>query len=192
MTSHLESCKAGSQERLNQLRRVWKWMKDAPQDHTAIFGGDTNLRDWEVVYDTNMCLPWCSQNQNSILCQNAMCQFLLRVYYDRWRSSGGCRMVSLMCGRCWENQRKADTPGTHPSMITMTFLILYACDSTECSSEQLQRMSNCSQKAWPWLVWRSWSVTISSAITGASFVLSNLEHQKSNIANMHFIIRMGC
>ncbi|XP_058603307.1 tyrosyl-DNA phosphodiesterase 2 [Onychostoma macrolepis] len=48
MTSHLESCKASSQERLNQLRRVWKWMKEAPQDHTVIFGGDTNLRDWEV------------------------------------------------------------------------------------------------------------------------------------------------
>ncbi|XP_042597347.1 tyrosyl-DNA phosphodiesterase 2 [Cyprinus carpio] len=48
MTSHLESCKESSQERLNQLRRVWKWMKEAPQDHTVIFGGDTNLRDWEV------------------------------------------------------------------------------------------------------------------------------------------------
>ncbi|XP_056126839.1 tyrosyl-DNA phosphodiesterase 2 isoform X2 [Rhinichthys klamathensis goyatoka] len=48
MTSHLESCKTGSQERLNQLRRVWKWMKEAPEDHSVIFGGDTNLRDWEV------------------------------------------------------------------------------------------------------------------------------------------------
>lgn len=48
MTSHLESCKTGSQERLNQLRRVWKWMKETPEDHTVIFGGDTNLRDWEV------------------------------------------------------------------------------------------------------------------------------------------------
>ncbi|XP_057196176.1 tyrosyl-DNA phosphodiesterase 2 isoform X2 [Triplophysa rosa] len=48
MTSHLESCKANSQERLNQLRRVWKWTKEAPLDHTVIFGGDTNLRDWEV------------------------------------------------------------------------------------------------------------------------------------------------
>ncbi|XP_067304331.1 tyrosyl-DNA phosphodiesterase 2 [Pseudorasbora parva] len=48
MTSHLESCKTGSQERLNQLRRVWKWMKEAPGDHSVIFGGDTNLRDWEV------------------------------------------------------------------------------------------------------------------------------------------------
>ncbi|XP_076827683.1 tyrosyl-DNA phosphodiesterase 2 isoform X2 [Brachyhypopomus gauderio] len=49
MTSHLESSKPNSQERLNQLRRVWKWMKEAPDNHTVIFGGDTNLRDWEVT-----------------------------------------------------------------------------------------------------------------------------------------------
>ncbi|KAA0703516.1 Purine nucleoside phosphorylase [Triplophysa tibetana] len=48
LLSHLGNCKANSQERLNQLRRVWKWMKEAPLDHTVIFGGDTNLRDWEV------------------------------------------------------------------------------------------------------------------------------------------------
>ncbi|KAL4617095.1 hypothetical protein GN956_G21837 [Arapaima gigas] len=48
MTSHLESCKASSQERLNQLRRVWKRMREAPDNVTVIFGGDTNLRDWEV------------------------------------------------------------------------------------------------------------------------------------------------
>uniref|UniRef100_A0A8C1IJB0 Tyrosyl-DNA phosphodiesterase 2a n=1 Tax=Cyprinus carpio TaxID=7962 RepID=A0A8C1IJB0_CYPCA len=48
ITSHLES----SQGRLNQLRKVWKQIKEAPEDHTVIFGGDTNLRDWEVVHDT--------------------------------------------------------------------------------------------------------------------------------------------
>ncbi|KPP59592.1 hypothetical protein Z043_122472 [Scleropages formosus] len=48
MTSHLESCRANSQERLNQLRRMWKRMKEAPDNVTVIFGGDTNLRDWEV------------------------------------------------------------------------------------------------------------------------------------------------
>ncbi|XP_030639000.1 tyrosyl-DNA phosphodiesterase 2 [Chanos chanos] len=48
MTSHLESCKASSQERMNQLRRVWKRMREAPDDQTVIFGGDTNLRDKEV------------------------------------------------------------------------------------------------------------------------------------------------
>ncbi|XP_060778301.1 tyrosyl-DNA phosphodiesterase 2 [Neoarius graeffei] len=48
MTSHLESLKASSQERLNQLRRVWKRMREAPDSQTVIFGGDTNLRDWEM------------------------------------------------------------------------------------------------------------------------------------------------
>ncbi|KAG7336238.1 hypothetical protein KOW79_000931 [Hemibagrus wyckioides] len=48
MTSHLESMKANSQERLNQLRRVWKRMREAPDSQTVIFGGDTNVRDWEV------------------------------------------------------------------------------------------------------------------------------------------------
>uniref|UniRef100_A0A8B9H1S7 Tyrosyl-DNA phosphodiesterase 2 n=1 Tax=Astyanax mexicanus TaxID=7994 RepID=A0A8B9H1S7_ASTMX len=48
MTSHLESLKTSSQERCNQLRRVWKRMKEAPDGQTVIFGGDTNLRDWEV------------------------------------------------------------------------------------------------------------------------------------------------
>ncbi|XP_036394989.1 tyrosyl-DNA phosphodiesterase 2 [Megalops cyprinoides] len=48
MTSHLESCKESSQERLNQLRRVWKRMREADESLTVIFGGDTNLRDWEV------------------------------------------------------------------------------------------------------------------------------------------------
>ncbi|KAL7886970.1 hypothetical protein AOLI_G00046910 [Acnodon oligacanthus] len=48
MTSHLESLKISSQERLNQLRRVWKRMKEAADGQTVIFGGDTNLRDWEV------------------------------------------------------------------------------------------------------------------------------------------------
>ncbi|XP_041961728.1 tyrosyl-DNA phosphodiesterase 2 isoform X1 [Alosa sapidissima] len=48
MTSHLESCKDNSQERMNQLRRVWKRMREAPEDHTVIFGGDTNLRDREI------------------------------------------------------------------------------------------------------------------------------------------------
>ncbi|XP_012678305.2 tyrosyl-DNA phosphodiesterase 2 isoform X1 [Clupea harengus] len=50
MTSHLESGKASSQERMNQLRRVWKRMREAPDDHAVIFGGDSNLRDREVKW----------------------------------------------------------------------------------------------------------------------------------------------
>ncbi|XP_065326939.1 tyrosyl-DNA phosphodiesterase 2-like [Pelmatolapia mariae] len=48
MTSHLESFKACSKERMNQLHVV-KWrFKHAPDDVTVVFGGDTNLRDAEV------------------------------------------------------------------------------------------------------------------------------------------------
>uniref|UniRef100_W5MF67 Tyrosyl-DNA phosphodiesterase 2 n=2 Tax=Lepisosteus oculatus TaxID=7918 RepID=W5MF67_LEPOC len=49
MTSHLESCKEHSQERMNQLRKVWEKMREAPANVTVIFGGDTNLRDHEVA-----------------------------------------------------------------------------------------------------------------------------------------------
>ncbi|XP_016126298.1 tyrosyl-DNA phosphodiesterase 2 [Sinocyclocheilus grahami] len=49
MTSHLESCKNQSEERMKQLRLVFQKMKEAPEDATVIFAGDTNLRDSEVV-----------------------------------------------------------------------------------------------------------------------------------------------
>ncbi|OCT74530.1 hypothetical protein XELAEV_18033513mg [Xenopus laevis] len=49
MTSHLESTKDHSKERLKQLDTVLKKMMDAPPSATVIFGGDTNLRDQEVA-----------------------------------------------------------------------------------------------------------------------------------------------
>ncbi|XP_048057271.1 tyrosyl-DNA phosphodiesterase 2 [Megalobrama amblycephala] len=49
MTSHLESCKNQSEERMKQLRVIFQKMKEAPEDSTVIFAGDTNLRDTEVV-----------------------------------------------------------------------------------------------------------------------------------------------
>uniref|UniRef100_UPI00398EC545 tyrosyl-DNA phosphodiesterase 2 n=1 Tax=Pristiophorus japonicus TaxID=55135 RepID=UPI00398EC545 len=49
MTSHLESTKTHSQERLKQLKIVLKKIKEAPECATVIFGGDTNLRDQEVT-----------------------------------------------------------------------------------------------------------------------------------------------
>ncbi|KAJ8402992.1 hypothetical protein AAFF_G00359080 [Aldrovandia affinis] len=49
MTSHFESCKAQAQERMTQLKIVLKRMREAPDNVTVIFGGDTNLRDTEVV-----------------------------------------------------------------------------------------------------------------------------------------------
>ncbi|XP_023675880.1 tyrosyl-DNA phosphodiesterase 2 isoform X1 [Paramormyrops kingsleyae] len=49
MTSHLESCKEQAQERMNQLRVVLRRMKEAPDNVSVVFGGDTNLRDPEVL-----------------------------------------------------------------------------------------------------------------------------------------------
>ncbi|XP_025072200.1 tyrosyl-DNA phosphodiesterase 2 [Alligator sinensis] len=49
MTSHLESTKDHSEERINQLKLVLKTMQEAPESSTVIFGGDTNLRDREVT-----------------------------------------------------------------------------------------------------------------------------------------------
>ncbi|KAJ8267583.1 hypothetical protein COCON_G00127550 [Conger conger] len=49
MTSHFESCKAQAQERMTQLKTVFKKMREAPDNITVLFGGDTNLRDTEVT-----------------------------------------------------------------------------------------------------------------------------------------------
>ncbi|XP_007948059.2 tyrosyl-DNA phosphodiesterase 2 [Orycteropus afer afer] len=49
MTSHLESTKGHAEERINQLKVVLKKMQEAPESATAIFAGDTNLRDQEVI-----------------------------------------------------------------------------------------------------------------------------------------------
>ncbi|XP_069469720.1 tyrosyl-DNA phosphodiesterase 2 isoform X2 [Ambystoma mexicanum] len=49
MTSHLESTKEHSNERLNQLKLVLKKIKEAPESSTVLFAGDTNLRDQEVA-----------------------------------------------------------------------------------------------------------------------------------------------
>lgn len=48
MTSHLESCKGHAEERMKQLRVAMRRMTEAPDDVTALFGGDTNLRDPEA------------------------------------------------------------------------------------------------------------------------------------------------
>ncbi|XP_015270214.1 PREDICTED: tyrosyl-DNA phosphodiesterase 2 [Gekko japonicus] len=49
MTSHLESTKTHTEERLKQLRLVLKKMSETPASTSVIFGGDTNLRDKEVA-----------------------------------------------------------------------------------------------------------------------------------------------
>ncbi|XP_055470495.1 tyrosyl-DNA phosphodiesterase 2 [Psammomys obesus] len=49
MTSHLESTREHSAERINQLRMVFQKMQETPDSTTVIFAGDTNLRDQEVI-----------------------------------------------------------------------------------------------------------------------------------------------
>ncbi|XP_075600689.1 tyrosyl-DNA phosphodiesterase 2 [Balearica regulorum gibbericeps] len=49
MTSHLESTKSHSKERLKQLQIVLNKMQEESESTTVIFGGDTNLRDSEVT-----------------------------------------------------------------------------------------------------------------------------------------------
>lgn len=49
MTSHLESTREHSAERIRQLKTVLGKMQEAPDSTTVIFAGDTNLRDQEVI-----------------------------------------------------------------------------------------------------------------------------------------------
>ncbi|KAL2080534.1 hypothetical protein ACEWY4_024327 [Coilia grayii] len=49
MTSHFESCKNQSNERMNQLQLMFRKMRETSENTTIIFGGDTNLRDTEVA-----------------------------------------------------------------------------------------------------------------------------------------------
>ncbi|XP_074755429.1 tyrosyl-DNA phosphodiesterase 2 [Athene noctua] len=49
MTSHLESTKNHSKERVKQLQMVLNKMQKESESTTVIFGGDTNLRDNEVT-----------------------------------------------------------------------------------------------------------------------------------------------
>lgn len=51
MTSHLESTKDHSKERVKQLQIVLNKMQEESESTTVIFGGDTNLRDSEVIRD---------------------------------------------------------------------------------------------------------------------------------------------
>ena len=49
MTSHLESCGSETSERKRQFNDILLYMRRRPNGVNVIFGGDTNLRDNEVV-----------------------------------------------------------------------------------------------------------------------------------------------
>ncbi|XP_048471391.1 tyrosyl-DNA phosphodiesterase 2 isoform X3 [Rhincodon typus] len=95
MTSHLESTKAHSQERVKQLEIVLKKIKEAPENVTVIFGGDTNLRDqevtkvgglpegvldvWEFLNKPEHCrYTWDTKTNN-----NLKAQYTCRLRFDR-------------------------------------------------------------------------------------------------------------
>nr|XP_023823517.2 tyrosyl-DNA phosphodiesterase 2-like [Salvelinus alpinus] len=94
MTSHMESMKPQSLERQNQLRTVWKTMREQPQDHSVIFGGDTNLRDWEVKNQgglpESICDVWeslgqpedCRYTWDSVTNDNNDLPFPARLRFD--------------------------------------------------------------------------------------------------------------
>ena len=48
LTSHLESSKESCKERIQQLKTVFKLMRETPDDEVVIAAGDFNLRDSEV------------------------------------------------------------------------------------------------------------------------------------------------
>ncbi|XP_024150417.1 tyrosyl-DNA phosphodiesterase 2 isoform X1 [Oryzias melastigma] len=94
MTSHLESCKGHAQERMKQLREVMQRMKDAPDDVTVLFGGDTNLRDTEVVkvgLPAGVCDVWeklgkqehCRYTWDTKANSNKTVPFVSRCRFDR-------------------------------------------------------------------------------------------------------------
>ncbi|XP_055782087.1 tyrosyl-DNA phosphodiesterase 2-like isoform X2 [Salvelinus fontinalis] len=95
MTSHMESMKPQSLERQNQLRTVWKTMREQPQDHNVIFGGDTNLRDWEVKNQgglpESICDVWeslgqpedCRYTWDCVTNDNKDLPFPARLRFDR-------------------------------------------------------------------------------------------------------------
>uniref|UniRef100_A0A3Q0RYY9 Tyrosyl-DNA phosphodiesterase 2 n=1 Tax=Amphilophus citrinellus TaxID=61819 RepID=A0A3Q0RYY9_AMPCI len=94
MTSHFESCKAHTAERMKQLRMVMQRMKEAPDDVTVVFGGDTNLRDTEVAkvgLPATVCDVWerlgkqehCRYTWDTKANSNKTVPFVSRCRFDR-------------------------------------------------------------------------------------------------------------
>uniref|UniRef100_A0A673XIB1 Tyrosyl-DNA phosphodiesterase 2 n=1 Tax=Salmo trutta TaxID=8032 RepID=A0A673XIB1_SALTR len=95
MTSHMQSMKPKSLERQNQLRTEWKTMREQPQDNSVIFGGDTNLRDWEVKNQgglpESICDVWeslgqpedCRYTWDCVTNDNNDLPFPTRLRFDR-------------------------------------------------------------------------------------------------------------
>nr|XP_019946117.1 PREDICTED: tyrosyl-DNA phosphodiesterase 2 [Paralichthys olivaceus] len=94
MTSHFESCKGHAQERMKQLRVVMQRMREAPDDVTVLFGGDTNLRDTEVAkvgLPSSVCDVWerlgkqehCRYTWDTKANNNKTVPYVSRCRFDR-------------------------------------------------------------------------------------------------------------
>ncbi|XP_049457443.1 tyrosyl-DNA phosphodiesterase 2 [Epinephelus fuscoguttatus] len=94
MTSHLESCKGQAGERMKQLRVVMQRMREAPDDVTVLFGGDTNLRDSEVTkvgLPPSVCDVWerlgkqehCRYTWDTKANSNKNVPYIARCRFDR-------------------------------------------------------------------------------------------------------------
>ncbi|KAM8767813.1 tyrosyl-DNA phosphodiesterase 2 [Acanthopagrus latus] len=94
MTSHLESCKGHAEERMKQLRVVMQRMREAPDDVTVLFGGDTNLRDTEVAkvgLPSTVCDVWerlgrqehCRYTWDTKANTNKTVPYISRCRFDR-------------------------------------------------------------------------------------------------------------
>ncbi|KAL0961725.1 hypothetical protein UPYG_G00330900 [Umbra pygmaea] len=124
MTSHFESCKDQAEERMKQLRVVLKRMSEAPLNVTVLFGGDTNLRDTEVVkvggLPSGVCDVW------ERLGKQEHCRY---TWDTRANSNKGVRYVS----RCRFDRiylRPArDGPG---SQMTPDHMALIGLDKLDC------------------------------------------------------------
>lgn len=94
MTSHFESCKGHAVERMKQLRVVMQRMREAPDDVTVLFGGDTNLRDPEVAkvgLPSSVCDVWerlgkqehCRYTWDTKANSNKTVPYVSRCRFDR-------------------------------------------------------------------------------------------------------------
>uniref|UniRef100_A0A3P9B5Y9 Tyrosyl-DNA phosphodiesterase 2 n=1 Tax=Maylandia zebra TaxID=106582 RepID=A0A3P9B5Y9_9CICH len=94
MTSHFESCKENTAERMKQLHVVKRRLKHAPDDVTVVFGGDTNLRDAEVTkvgLPATVCDVWerlgkqehCRYTWDTSANNNKTFPFVARCRFDR-------------------------------------------------------------------------------------------------------------
>ncbi|XP_070603477.1 tyrosyl-DNA phosphodiesterase 2 [Erythrolamprus reginae] len=105
MTSHLESTKEHSEERVKQLKLVLAKIAEVPKSSSVIFGGDTNLRDkevakigglpsnvldiWEFLGKPEHCQYTWDTSQNSNLNARYKCKSRFDRLFFRGAADGG-------------------------------------------------------------------------------------------------------